>query len=87
VEQVATVAFLVEAGNRDVDLGPEVGERLAGLGVTSVALFRDPETLCLVLEGWAFDPSSAATAAAVIGIGPGARTLRPVMETALRATG
>lgn len=84
---MATVAFLIDAGADDVDLGPAVAERLASLGVTSVALFRDRETLCLVLEGWAFDPSSSESAASAIGIEPDARTLRPVMQTALRATG
>lgn len=84
---MATLAFLIEAGADDVDLGPAVAERLASLGVTSVALFRDRETLCLVLDGWAFDPSSSDTAIAAIGIEPDTRTLRPVMQTALRATG
>ena len=84
---MAAVAFLIEAGADDVDLGPAVAERLAELGVTSVALFRERETLCLVLEGWAFDPSSSGAAASAIGIQAEARALRPVMQTALRATG
>jgi hypothetical protein len=84
---VATVAFLIDAAQCDVDLGPSVADRLAGLGVTNLALYRDRETLCLVLEGWTFDPSSTAAAASAIGVDPVARTLRPVMQTALRATG
>jgi hypothetical protein len=84
---VATLAFLIETGVDDVDLGPAVAERLAKLGVTSVALYRDRETVCLVLEGWAFDPSSSDAAAAAIGIGPVTRVLHPVMQAALRAAG
>jgi hypothetical protein len=84
---VAAVAFLIEAGAGDVDLGAGVAERLAALGVTSLALYRDGDTLCVVLEGWAFHPSSSDAAADAIGVEPGARTLRPVMKTALRATG
>lgn len=83
---MAKVAFLIEAGDGDVDLTSAVADQLAGLGVTDVALFRDRETLCVVLEGWAFDPSSSATAASVIGAKPPARTLRPIMQTALRAS-
>ena len=48
---MATVAFLVDVGADDVDLGPAVAERLASLGVTSVALYRDRETLCLSHRG------------------------------------
>jgi hypothetical protein len=84
---MAAVAFLIDAGRRDVDLGPAVADRLARLGITSLALYRDEETLCLVLEGWSFDPSSTASAASAIGLEPEVRLLRPVMETALRATG
>lgn len=83
---MAKVAFLIEAGDGDVDLTSAVAVQLAGLGVTDVALFRDRETLCVVLEGWAFDPSSSATAASVIGAKPRARTLRPIMQTALGAS-
>ena len=83
---MATVAFLIDAAHGDVDLGPAVADRLTGLGVTSLALYRDGEALCLVLEGWAFDPSSSSAAASAIGIEPAARTLRPVMQTELRTT-
>ena len=82
---MARVAFLIEAGDGDVDLTAAVADRLARLGVTDLALYRDRQTLCVVLEGWAFDPSSSAAAASVIGANPPARMLRPVMQTALRA--
>jgi hypothetical protein len=83
---LAKVAFLVDAAHADVDLTPAAADRLAGLGVTSLEVFRDRETLCLVLDGWAFDSSAAPAAASVIGVEPRARTLHPVMQTALRAT-
>lgn len=82
---MATVAFLIDATHGDVDFGPTVADRLASLGVTNLALYRDGDTLCLVLDGWAFNPSSSAAAAAAIGVEPDARTLHPVMQTALRA--
>jgi hypothetical protein len=83
---VTTVAFLIDAtGQTPVDLGPAVAEALASLGVTGLAVYRDPKTVCVVLEGWAFDASSSTAAAAIIGFAPDARTLRPVMRTALRA--
>lgn len=82
---MANVAFLVDAADGDVELGSVVADRLASLGVTNLALYRDGDTLCLVLEGWAFDPSSSAAAASAIGLEPETRTLRPVMQSALRA--
>ena len=87
VEQMATVAFLIDAGRDEPDLGPSVADRLAGLGVTNIALYRDRQTLCVVLDGWAFDPSSTHAAASAIGLETGARALHPVMQTALRANG
>ncbi|HJR87652.1 MAG TPA: hypothetical protein VJ930_08365 [Acidimicrobiia bacterium] len=52
-----------------------------------MSLFRDRDVVCVVLEGWAFDPSSSTdAAAAAIGADANTRTLRPLMQTALRAT-
>ena len=82
---MANVAFLVHAADGDVELGSAVAGRLASLGVTNLAVYRDGDILCLVLEGWAFDPSSSAAAASAIGLEPEARTLRPVIQSALRA--
>lgn len=83
---MATVAFLIDAERASVDLGPSVADALSRLGVTSLALYRDADTVCLVLDGWAFDPSSSPDAALAIGFEPNTRLLRPVMQTALRAT-
>lgn len=81
---MATVAFLIEANPGRIDLGPAAAEALSRLGVTNLAVYRDGETVCLVIEGWAFDASSSAEAAEAIGFAPPARLLRPVMQSALR---
>lgn len=44
-------------------LTPEVIDKLAELGVTSLAVTRDDGEHALVLEGWAFDPDRAGAAA------------------------
>ena len=52
------VASLV--ASRDVDqpnVGPDAAERLAGLGISHVALLQDPLGVGIVVEGWAFDPA------------------------------
>lgn len=82
---MATVAFLIDADPGGINLGPGAAEALSRLGVTNLAVYRDGETVCLVVEGWAFDPSSSADAAEAIGFAPTARLLRPVMQSALRA--
>ena len=67
-------------------LQPAALDALARLGVTSVSLVRDEETVGLVLEGWAFDPARAHEAAgAVTGTGDGARTLRLLVQMAVSA--
>lgn len=82
---MAAVAFLVHGDAAKVALGPDGAKDLARLGVTNVSLFRDAKTLCVVLEGWAFDASASGDAAAALGARAGTRTLRPVMQSALRA--
>lgn len=79
------VAFLI-SGDHDVAFGPATAEKLARLGVTSASMLRDADTVCLVLEGWAFDGAgSAADAASALGDDLPIRTLHPVMQTALGA--
>ena len=58
--------------------------RLAALGVTSVVVVRDEQTVGIVLEGWLFDPArSAAAAAEALSAAAGARTLHPVLHLAV----
>jgi hypothetical protein len=80
---VATVAFLVTDEHADLTLGPAVAEQLVRLGISDVALFRDRETVCVVLDGWAFDPTQSGEAAAA-ALGGGVRVLHPVMRSALQ---
>lgn len=82
---MASVAFLIDTAPDEVSLGPHIASGLARLGVSSLTVYRDGRATCLVLEGWAFDPSSWGSAAAVIGIAPPARLLHPVMQSALGA--
>jgi hypothetical protein len=59
-------------------LTPEVIDKLAELGVTSLAVTRDNGEHALVLEGWAFDPDQAGAdvASLLAGEAPGGRWLR-----------
>ena len=79
-----TVLLLAEEG-ADVSVRADAVARLAELGVTSVAVLRDGETVAVVLEGWAFDPgrSAAAAARAVAGADAGARTFHPLVQMAV----
>ena len=74
------VVLLDEEG--DFSLRPDAVTELARLGVTNLALVRDPQTVGIVLEGWSFDPMrSAATACAAVG--STGRTLHPVVQMAV----
>lgn len=58
-------------------------EELARLGVTSIAVVRDSETVGVVLEGWMFDPARSASAAASAIATGCARVLHPVLQMAV----
>jgi hypothetical protein len=65
----------------DLRIGSAQASQLAALGVTSLALMRDREFVGVVLDGWAFDPTrSARAAAAVLGAEPQCRILFPLLE-------
>jgi hypothetical protein len=68
-------------------LDPDSLRRLAELGITNLALVRDEETVGLVLEGWAFDPTRSGRAAldALVDTRVEARTLRPLTQLAVSA--
>jgi hypothetical protein len=54
------------------------------MGVTSVALLRDPSMAGLVLEGWAFNTLDASRAAcAIAGARDGVRLLQPLVQMAV----
>ncbi|HEX4747758.1 MAG TPA: hypothetical protein VFU99_12850 [Gaiellaceae bacterium] len=80
------VVVIFETSGREPALPPESLERLAELGVSSVALLRDEATAGLVLEGWAFDPVRARDAVLdTLGAGADARTLLPLAQMAVTA--
>lgn len=74
------------------DAAPGVGAidamaaiELARIGVTCVSLVHDEAGTGVVVEGWAFDPFLAGERAAAIvaGASTRARTLRPLLQTAV----
>jgi hypothetical protein len=68
----------------DFSVRQQLVEDLARLGVTSVAVVRDSETVGVVLEGWFFDPArSACAAASAIGGTGRQRVLHPVLQMAV----
>lgn len=82
------MVVLLPASEGEPSLRPAAVSKLAGLGVTSVAVVCDDETVGLVIEGWAFDPLRSADAAvsAVAGSTSRARMLHPLLELAVSAS-
>ena len=83
---MAMVAFLVAGEANAGDIKPAVADQLARLGVTNVAVLRDREGICVVIDGWAFDAVRSTVAAArALGADPAtSRTLHPIIQSALR---
>jgi hypothetical protein len=81
---VATTVLLLDGSNGEFCLRQDLVALLARLGVTSVEVVCDRETVGIVLEGWMFDPERSAEAAAR-AVGPRAvtRLLRPVLHVAV----
>jgi hypothetical protein len=83
---VAMVVVLFPVSDEEPALQSAALAALARLGVTSVSLLRDKQTIGLVLEGWAFDSARAGEAArAAAGAREGLRTLEPLMQMAVSA--
>jgi hypothetical protein len=84
---MAMLVLLVPASETDPSLQPAAVSELARLGVTGIDLVRDQQTVGLVLEGWAFDPSRSADAVlAAVGCRRSrARTLQPLLHLAVSA--
>ena len=81
---MAMLVLLLPALRTTVSLGPESASRLGALGVTHASLFRNDDTIGVVLDGWAFDPSVSAVAAAdVLAEGAEARMLQPLAQLSL----
>lgn len=71
--------------DRAVSLDADAARRLADMGIVSVAIAADQTTEAIVLEGWAFDPSTSGADAAEILVGAGGRaqSLQPILQTLL----
>ncbi|HEV8278592.1 MAG TPA: hypothetical protein VGQ26_23245 [Streptosporangiaceae bacterium] len=81
---MATMAVLLDHANGEFCLHQQLAGKLAGLGVTSVTVVRNEQTVGIILEGWLFDPArSASAAAAAVGAPPGAPVLHPILQAAV----
>ncbi|MGH2774811.1 MAG: hypothetical protein ACRDJT_05175 [Actinomycetota bacterium] len=56
---MAMVVILVAGDATDVSLDSHAIATLAELGITSVELLRDDDTVALVADGWAFDAANS----------------------------
>lgn len=81
---MARVVLLLETDDGHVVIDADGADRLARLGITNVTLARDPHTVAVVLDGWAFDPGRAADALNVMaGSNTRCRVLQPVADMAV----
>lgn len=81
---MAMLVVLLDDPTGEFSLRQELAANLAQLGVTSVALVRDEQTVGIVLEGWLFDPTrSADAAAAAVGLESKVRVLQPILHLAV----
>ncbi len=56
---MAMVVILIAGNATDVALDSQTITTLAELGITSVALLRDDDTVALVADGWAFNAADS----------------------------
>jgi hypothetical protein len=81
-------ALMLWPAGAGVRIGSSEAARLAALGVTSVSLLRDADTVAIVLDGWAFSPArSARAAAAAFGDTSKCRVLQPALDVAVSDAG
>ncbi len=76
---MATVMLVADRHAGEPVVGPDVAERLAGLGITRITLLRDRSSIAVVLEGWAFDPAHIDEAVQVV-FPTGGSTIRILHE-------
>jgi len=53
------VVILISGDESNLLLDSRALERIARLGITSLALLRDDDLVALVVEGWAFDAANS----------------------------
>jgi hypothetical protein len=81
---MAMAVLLVESAGDEVAISAGLADDLARLGITNVAICRDGETVGIVLEGWAFDATTAdAAARSLIQPPQVGRVLLPVIRFAV----
>jgi hypothetical protein len=77
-------ALMLWPAGAAIRIGSAEAAQLGALGVTSVTLLRDAQSVAVMLEGWAFDPNrSARTAAASLGNAAECRVLQPTLDMAV----
>ena len=74
---MALLVLIAPSGQSDISLRPGAVEMLARLGVTSISLAQDSETVVVILEGWSLDTRQHEQAAAALGA-VDARPLQPM---------
>ena len=72
------VVLLVEGA--EVSVSASMSEGLARLGVSRLEMLREANTTAIVLEGWAFEPTSANGIGSTLAPGIEVRTLLPLMR-------
>ncbi len=82
------MVVLLDAGPGTGAIDADAAAALARLGVTSVTVVQGDADVGVVLDGWAFDPvGRGAEAGAIVTGGRGrARTLRPLLQSAVTTT-
>jgi len=78
------LVLVAPSGQNDISLGRSAVEMLARLGVTSIALAQDSETVVVILEGWSLDAREHEQAAAALDA-VDARPLHPIVQMAVSA--
>lgn len=77
-------ALLLWSAGSGIRIGSAEAAWLADLGITHVTLLRDAETVAIVLDGWAFNPSRSARAAgSALGDESMCRVLEPAFDVAV----
>jgi hypothetical protein len=84
---MAMLVLLLRAAEGDVLIGALAVHRLACLGVTSLAVLCDGRTICIVLDGWAFDAASSTSdvVSAISAVRRSVQMLQPSMQIAVEA--
>jgi hypothetical protein len=81
---MALLVLIAPSGQNEISLRPSAVEMLARLGVTSISLAQDSETVIVILEGWSLDTHRHEQAAAALGA-VDARPLQPIVQMAVSA--